>query len=337
MELTVCDLVVEYTSGDYVVRPLNQLNLDASDGQLVVLLGASGCGKTTLLSVLGGILRPTSGQVMVGEVDVGALRGSALVAYRRKQVGIVFQSFNLVPSLSATENVRATLRHAGVPAGEAKQRAAALLDVVGLAERADHRPGQLSGGQQQRVAIARALAMDPPLILADEPTAHLDYIQVEGVVTLLRQLASPGRLVIVATHDDRILPLADRVIHLTPHADQSKTEIRTVKLDLGEVLFEQGDASDLVYVVETGLVDIFRRRTDGTEERLRTAKPGEYFGELGPLLRLQRSASARALIDTTLTGYSPEAFRNRYGAQALTPGLDGHPDAGRVALRPGPA
>jgi putative ABC transport system ATP-binding protein len=254
---------------------------------------------------------------MVGEVDVGALRGSALVAYRRKQVGIVFQAFNLVPSLTAAENVRATLRHAGVPADQARQRAAALLDQVGLADRADHRPGTLSGGQQQRVAIARALAMDPPLMLADEPTAHLDYIQVEGVVSLLRKLASPGRLVIVATHDDRILPLADRVVHLTPRADHVQTEVRTVELMSGEVLFEQGDASDLVYVVETGLIDLFRRRTDGTEERLRTAKPGDYFGELGPLLRLQRSATARALTSATLTGYSPDAFRHAFGAQTL--------------------
>jgi putative ABC transport system ATP-binding protein len=317
MELTVRDLVVEYTSGDYVVRPLNKLSLDASDGQMVVLLGASGCGKTTLLSVLGGILRPTSGTVQVGDIDVSALRGSALVGYRRRQVGIVFQAFNLVPSLTAAENVRATLRHAGVPADQARQRAAALLDQVGLADRADHRPGTLSGGQQQRVAIARALAMDPPLMLADEPTAHLDYIQVEGVVSLLRKLASPGRLVIVATHADRILPLADQVVQLTPRADHVQTEVRTVELMSGEVLFEQGDASDLVYVVETGLIDLFRRRTDGTEERLRTAKPGDYFGELGPLLRLQRSATARALTSATLTGYSPDAFRHGFGAQTL--------------------
>jgi putative ABC transport system ATP-binding protein len=317
VELTVRDLVVEYTSGEYVVRPLNNLNLDASDGQLVVLLGASGCGKTTLLSVLGGILRPTSGAVQVGDIDVSALRGSALVDYRRRHVGIVFQSFNLVPSLNAAENVQATLRHAGVPTGQARQRAADLLAQVGLADRASHRPGSLSGGQQQRVAIARALAMDPPLMLADEPTAHLDYIQVEGVVSLLRTLASPGRLVIVATHDDRILPLADKVVELTPRADHAQTEIKTVELASGEILFEQGDASDLVYVVESGLIDLFRRRADGTEESLRTAKAGDYFGELGPLLRLQRSATARASTSATLTGYSPDAFRQGFGAHTI--------------------
>jgi putative ABC transport system ATP-binding protein len=123
--------------------------------------------------------------------------------------------------------------------------------------------------------------------------------------------------VIVATHDDRILPLADQVVQLTPRADHVQTEIRTVELASGEVLFEQGDASDLVYVVESGLIDLFRCRADGTEERLRTAKPGDYFGELGPLLRLQRSASARALTSATLTGYSPDAFRQGFGAQML--------------------
>ncbi len=128
----------------------------------------------------------------------------------------MFQAFNLIPSLTARENVQIALQSAKVPRRDARARAEAVLGEVGLEDRMHHRPGDLSGGQQQRVAIARALALDPPLLLADEPTAHLDYIQVDGVLRLLRDLASPGRIVIVATHDDRLLPLADRVVELTP-------------------------------------------------------------------------------------------------------------------------
>ncbi len=126
----------------------------------------------------------------------------------------------------------------------------------------------MSGGQQQRVAIARALVQDPPLVLADEPTAHLDYIQVDGMLRLLRGLAAPGRLVIVATHDERITQLADKVVELVPHLPDSAREPQPVSLPAGQVLFDQGDDSDLVYVVESGEVEIFRLRDDGTEEHL---------------------------------------------------------------------
>src|SRR5512133_2275177 len=180
-DLAIRDLVIEYSSGGYRVRPIDGLNLDAGSGELVLLLGASGCGKTTLLSVCAAILTPTSGSVRVGDTEVVGLKGAALTEYRRKTVGIVFQAFNLVPSLTAVENVMVPLRAAGMPRKQAKARAIELLERVDLGERLDHRPSGMSGGQQQRVAIARALAHDPPVLLADEPTAHLDYIQVEGV------------------------------------------------------------------------------------------------------------------------------------------------------------
>ena len=168
----------------------------------------------------------------------------------------------------------------------------------------------MSGGQQQRVAIARALVQDPPLVLADEPTAHLDYIQVEGILRLLRGIAAPGRLVVVATHDERITQLADRVVELVPHLPDSAREPQPVSLTAGEVLFELGDDSDLVYVVEAGEVEIYRTKEDGVEEHLTVVRPGSYFGELGPLLNLPRAASARALGDVQLTGYSARLFRS---------------------------
>jgi putative ABC transport system ATP-binding protein len=161
------------------------------------------------------------------------------------------------------------------------------------------------------VAIARALVHNPPLILADEPTAHLDYIQVEGILRLLRDLAQPGRTVIVATHDERITQLADKVIELTPHRPAVEREPVDVTLADGQYLFRQGDPSDLVYLVRSGEVEILRETGDGSEEHVTLIGPGGYFGELGPMLNLPRSASARAVGPTLLTGSSIQHFRSQ--------------------------
>ena len=213
-DLVIRGLTVEYRSAAEVLRPLDGFDMDASTGSLVVLMGPSGTGKTTLLSCLGGILTPTSGTIKVGDVDVGALSRRELVDYRRRTVGIVFQAFNLIGSMTAKENVMAPLLAAGQRWTAAGTRAEELLTEVDLAGRMGHRPGSLSGGQQQRVAVARALAHDPPLLLADEPTAHLDRLQVTGILKLLREVVKPGRLAVVATHDDRVLSIADQVVEL---------------------------------------------------------------------------------------------------------------------------
>ena len=155
-ELEIKDLVVEYSSGGYAVRPIDGLSVTCEPGELVLLLGPSGCGKTTLLSCLGGILTPTEGPITFGDVTVTGLDGAQLTEYRRNTVGIVFQAFNLVPSLTALENVEVPLRAAKVPRAQRRARATELLEQVGLGERMQHRPGDMSGGQQQRVAIARA-------------------------------------------------------------------------------------------------------------------------------------------------------------------------------------
>jgi len=310
-DLAVSGLTVEYSSGGYAVRPVDNFDLDVPDGQLVLLRGASGCGKTTVLSVLAGILTPAAGTARFGDVEVSRLKGQGLTEYRRHTVGVVFQAFNLVPSLSASENVQAPLRAAGMRGSTARRRAEELLEQVGLSDRMQHRPGALSGGQQQRVAIATALAHDPPLILADEPTAHLDYIQVEGVLRLLRSLAGPGRIVVVATHDERLSPLADRVVAMTPMAGGEERPPETLSLAPGQVVFEQGDEGDLVYVVEDGEVEIARALVGGGEEILSRMGPDTYFGELAPLFGLRRSATARAVTPTTLTAYTIRTFRER--------------------------
>ena len=217
-------------------------------------------------------------------------------------------------SANAATDRESTVYWARVPRREARKRAEELLDRVGLAHRMGHRPGDLSGGQQQRVAVARAIALDPPLILADEPTAHLDYIQVEEVLRLIRELASGERVVVVATHDTRMLPLADRVVELMPHIAYTEHEPDTVELQAGETLFEQGTMGDCIYVVSEGELEIIRELASGGEEVLKIAGPGDYFGEMGPVFGLPRSATVRALTAATVVGYTVQAFREKLGA-----------------------
>jgi putative ABC transport system ATP-binding protein len=312
-DLSIQNLTVEYASGADTVRPIDGFDLDVAAGSLVILMGPSGCGKTTLLSCLGGILRPSSGAIKFGDVDVASLTARELSTYRRDTVGIVFQAFNLVPSLTALENVMVPLLAAGASRRAASKKAGQLLARVGLEERMTHRPGDLSGGQQQRVAVARAIALDPPLILADEPTAHLDFIQVEEVLKLIRELASGDRMVVVATHDSRILPLADRVVELVPEFASTDRPPDTVRLEAGEVLFEQGTMGDLIYVVTEGELEIIRELASGGEELLKAVTSGDYFGEIGPVFHMPRSATVRARTDAEVVGYTVRAFRERLG------------------------
>ena len=309
--LEVRDLVVEYATGSYAVRPIDGLGLEGTPGELIVLLGPSGCGKTSLLSVLGGILRPTEGSVRFGDLDVGRLSGPELVDYRQRQVGFVFQAFNLIPSLDARENVAIPLIMAGVRRRDALRRADELLRRVGLADRSSHKPAKLSGGQQQRVAVARGLAADPAMLLADEPTANLDYVQAEGIISLLRDLRADGRLIVVSTHDDRLVPIADRVVHLVPEHEASASAPSLVEVPAGGVVFEQGERGELVYVIEDGRVEVLRRSPDGAEEVLAVLGPGDYFGELGPLLGFPRSATVRAVTPTRLVAYDVHDFREQ--------------------------
>jgi len=321
-DLVVKDLTVEFTKGDYTVRPLDNLSFTVQAGSLALLLGPSGCGKTTLLSCLGGILKPSAGTIVHGEDEVTTLTGQALTQYRRRGVGVVFQAFNLVPSLTALENVGVPMRSAGISAHQARERAVALLHEVGLGDRMSHRPNKLSGGQQQRVAIARALALDPMLILADEPTAHLDYVQVEGILRLIRGLTDAGRAVLVATHDERMLALADQIIEMRPRAASTEETSRVVHLAAGATLFAQGDASDLIYMVESGELEAVRDSPDGPLV-LGILRPGDYVGEMGPLFGLNRTATVRARADSDLIGYSVKAFRNLVGDHTIVSLISG--------------
>jgi putative ABC transport system ATP-binding protein len=204
-----------YGEGAGAVAAVVDVDLDLNAGEFTLLVGPSGSGKTTLLMMMGCLLRPSSGTVSVGGVEVSALPEAALPAIRLRHLGYIFQGFNLFPALTASENVEVALDLKGVRGRAAREAAARHLGRIGLDHRLEHRPEDLSGGEKQRVAIARALAAEPPVILADEPTASLDGGTGHRVTELLRQLArEEGRTVFVVTHDPRILDLADRVLHM---------------------------------------------------------------------------------------------------------------------------
>jgi putative ABC transport system ATP-binding protein len=204
-----------FKSGSSVIQAVDEVDLSLTRGRIAALKGPSGCGKSTLLNLLGALDRPDTGRLEVDGVDVTSLRGGREVAYRRDKVGFVFQQFNLVPHLSALENVTLPMELAGAPGARARARGRELLSRVGMGpEKHGRRPAKLSGGEQQRVAIARALANDPPIILADEPTANLDSKTGRLIVELLQSLRDEDRTVIIATHDAAIAASADLVIEM---------------------------------------------------------------------------------------------------------------------------
>lgn len=208
-------LVRTYGSGPGAVEAVRGVDIEVSAGQLVMIRGRSGSGKTTLLNLLGGLERPTSGRVWVGERELTAMSSDEVLELRRHHLGYVFQSFGLVPSLSAAENVEVPLRLLELDARERDARVAEALDLVGLARHAKQRPGELSGGQQQRVGIARALVAQPAVLLADEPTGQLDSSNAAVVMDLLADLVrTRGVAAVVTTHDPLMAERADRVLDL---------------------------------------------------------------------------------------------------------------------------
>ena len=209
------DLIKVYRTGKSEVIALRGLDMQVPDGELVAVRGPSGCGKTTLLNLIGGIDRPTAGRIDVDGRNIVDLSEADLVRYRRDHVGFVFQFFNLVPTLTAEENIQLPMRLAAKPSDQREERTRHLLDLVGLEKRAVHRPDELSGGEQQRIAIAVALANDPPLILADEPTGELDTKTGAEVLDLFRRLNQDlKKTIIVVTHDERVAKIAHSILHI---------------------------------------------------------------------------------------------------------------------------
>jgi putative ABC transport system ATP-binding protein len=224
--IRIRNLKKHYQMGGTVVRALDGLDLDIPRGSFNVVMGPSGSGKSTLLYLVGGLDRPSSGQIEFNDQRLSEMDENQLAAFRRRTVGFIFQSFNLIQSMTAAENVAFPMQFAGVPGKERTSRARNALERVNLQDRALHKPSELSGGQQQRVAIARSLVNDPPLILADEPTGNLDSTSGEGIMQLLSELNQAGRTILVVTHDPRMLPYATQKIFLLDGLSVSESAYR---------------------------------------------------------------------------------------------------------------
>jgi len=214
-QIVTKDLIKVYKLGKSEVIALRGLDMTVGDGKMVAIQGPSGCGKTTLLNLIGGIDRPTAGRIEINGSNLPDLSDAELVKHRRDGVGFVFQFFNLVPTLTAEENIQLPMHLAGTEGSRRQSRTAELLKLIGLERRAIHRPDELSGGEQQRVAIAIALANDPPLILADEPTGELDTKTGQEVLDLMMRLNRDlKKTIIVVTHDQRVAKIAHRILRI---------------------------------------------------------------------------------------------------------------------------
>jgi len=213
--ISIRSLTKSYTKGKSTVTPLDNLSLDVPQGEFLALMGPSGSGKTTLLNLIAGIDTPSTGLLEINARDIANLSQAELTRWRSKHVGYIFQLYHLVPILSAYENIELPLLLGKLSKAERKTKIQAALDLVGLSDRAHHRPSELSGGQEQRVAIARAIVHDPELLVADEPTGDLDRDSADSILDLLNQLSSKhGKTIVMVTHDPKAADAAHRTLHL---------------------------------------------------------------------------------------------------------------------------
>ncbi len=213
--ISVRNLDKKYYRGHEVIDVLRGLNLDVEEGEYIAFMGPSGSGKTTLLNLIGGLDTPTAGTVKIAGVEIGTLPSRKLTAWRAQNVGFVFQLYNLIPVLSAYQNVQLPLLLTNLSGSERRKHVETALDLVGLLDRQDHYPGQLSGGEEQRVAIARAIVADPSLLLCDEPTGDLDRETGNEILEILRRLSKDfGKTVLMVTHDPKAAEIADSLLHL---------------------------------------------------------------------------------------------------------------------------
>jgi putative ABC transport system ATP-binding protein len=230
------DLIKEFTMGGQTLQALKGIQLDIYLGEYISIMGPSGSGKSTLFNMVGGLDKPTSGTVFINDVDMAQLDAQELAYLRCRTIGYIFQSFNLIPVMTALENVTLPTVFAGTPQDEGIERGIELLNLVGLGDRLHHKPNELSAGQQQRVACARALANNPAIILADEPTGNLDLKTGKEIIDLLKKLnAEQGVTIISATHDLKMLDISDRIVWIRDGAVERVEERADVQLKVGEM------------------------------------------------------------------------------------------------------
>ena len=307
------DVVKSYktAAGDFIA--LKSIDIDVDTGEFVAVIGKSGSGKSTLINMITGIDRPTSGQVLVGDAAVHEFNENQMARWRGRNLGIVFQFFQLLPTLSVIENVMLPMDFCNMySGGERTQRAMNLLEMVEMEDHAHKLPTALSGGQQQRVAIARALANDPPILLADEPTGNLDSKMADVIFTMFENLVKQNKTVIMVTHDSSLARRASRTILLADgevvnqyvaHALPTLTpqqlltvshKVQVQRYESGATILRQDDLSDKFYIVSQGTVEIALKRPGQSDVVVARYGPGQYFGEVEMVRGGKTLATVRA-------------------------------------------
>jgi ABC-type lipoprotein export system ATPase subunit len=311
------NLVKTFESPAGVFAALKGVSLQIGRGEFVAIIGKSGSGKSTLMNMITGIDRPTSGEVLVGDIAVHTLDESRMALWRGRTIGIVFQFFQLLPALSLLENVILPMELCGMyTPRQRRARATELLEQIGMAEHMYKLPSAISGGQQQRVAIARALANDPPIIMADEPTGNLDSKTAAAIFELFARLATQGKTIVMVTHDSDFARMVDRAVIVADgeiineyvaralavlNIDQLgwvASRLETHHFAPGAEILQQGDPADRFYIITKGQVEIFLEHPGGTQIIVSLLEQGQYFGEIGLIGDGHRTASARAAPHT---------------------------------------
>ena len=307
------DVVKTFQSAAGSFTALRGVSLQIGRGEFVAIIGKSGSGKSTLMNMITGIDRPSAGAVLVGDVAVHTLDENQMAVWRGRTVGIVFQFFQLLPTLSLAENVILPMELCGMYAPrERRARAIALLEQVGMGEHINKLPTAISGGQQQRVAIARALANDPPVIMADEPTGNLDSKTAAEIFALFARLAREGKTIVMVTHDNDFARVADRSVIVADgeiineyvaralaalNIDQLgwvASRLRRQQFAPGAEIVQQGDIADRFYIITQGQVEIFLEHPGGAQILVERLERGQYFGEIGLMNQGRRTASVHA-------------------------------------------
>jgi len=332
-------VIKTYQSAAGSFTALNGIDIQVDGGEFVAVIGKSGSGKSTLINMVTAIDRPTSGEVLIGDTAVHTLSEGQAAVWRGHNVGIVFQFFQLLPTLSLVQNVMLPLdfRRLCTPR-ERLERAMLLLDRVGMAEHARKLPSAISGGQQQRVAIARALANDPPVLIADEPTGNLDSKAAESVFELFTELARDGKTILMVTHDNDLVSRVDRAIIVVDgrvvnqfvasvlatldldELSQTTSKLVPMTFPPGSVIVREGDAADRFYIVTKGWVEVSIRHPGGQQIVVARLGPGRYFGEIGILRYTRRNATVRAGSEDAVEVMTLDAeeFRSMVAGSSVT-------------------
>jgi ABC-type lipoprotein export system ATPase subunit len=331
--------------GDFIA--LRGVDLQVDRGEFVAVIGKSGSGKTTLINMLTGIDRPTSGTVYVADTAVHTLKEGPMAEWRGRNVGVIFQFFQLLPMLSCIENVMLPMDFCNMyTSRERKERALYLLDQVGLVDHAYKLPSEVSGGQQQRVAIARAMANDPPILVADEPTGNLDSHTALSVIELFEALVNQGKTILMVTHDNDLAKRVSRTVIISdgeiideylakafPALSETQLVRATRKLETrscapGAIIVHQGDTPDKFYIVTKGIVEVLLQEPDGQQIVVARLRSGQYFGEIALLRGGARIATVRASTETAVevAALDEAAFKELIGESAVL-----HEEVNRLA------